>query len=82
MGDASVAILGATAPHIPRALARAMAPVMAPFVVGEVHPSFGSNVVVEAEAADAYDARDVLPSITIPVLLVGGDRDRYFTLES
>jgi pimeloyl-ACP methyl ester carboxylesterase len=81
MGDASVAILGVTAPHIPRPLARALAPVMAPFLVGDVHPTFGSDVVVEAEAADAYDARDVLPSITVPVLIVGGDQDRYFPLD-
>ena len=80
MGDACVALLGVVAPHIPRPVARALAPVMAPFVVGDVHPGFASDVVIEAEAADAYDARDVLPSITIPVLLVGGDRDRYFPL--
>lgn len=36
---------------------------------------------MEAEAELACDARDVLPLIPVPVLLVGGDRDPYFPKE-
>ena len=25
-----------------------------------------------------YDARDILPTISVPVLLIGGDRDMFF----
>ena len=45
------------------------------------HPSFASDVMVEAEAEVAYDARDVLPAIAVPVLLVCGDEDLYFPKE-
>jgi pimeloyl-ACP methyl ester carboxylesterase len=82
MGDASVAMLGVLAPQIPAWVARAMAPVLTRLAVGEMHPGFASDVVVEAEAADACDARDVLPTIEIPVLVVGCDRDRYFPLDA
>lgn len=40
-----------------------------------------SDVVVSAEAIDAFDGREVLPSVAVPVLLVGGDRDRFFPAE-
>jgi pimeloyl-ACP methyl ester carboxylesterase len=50
-------------------------------MAGEAHPSFASDVMVEAEAEVACDARDVLPAIPVPVLLVCGDADLYFPKE-
>jgi hypothetical protein len=37
--------------------------------------------MVEAEAVVAFDARDVLPGIRVPVLLIGCDRDFEFPKE-
>lgn len=45
----------------------------------DTHPEFASDVLVEAEAEVTCDARDVLPRISVPVLLVCGDRDVYFS---
>jgi pimeloyl-ACP methyl ester carboxylesterase len=45
------------------------------------HPFFESDVMVEAEAEVAFDAREVLPDIPVPVLLVCGDEDLYFLKE-
>ena len=42
------------------------------------HPWFRSDVLVEAEASRAFDARDFLPTISVPVLLIGGDQDIFF----
>lgn len=36
------------------------------------------DALVEWRAEAAFDARDVLPEITVPVLLLAGDRDRCF----
>ena len=62
-------------------LARVVGAVMGRIMAGEAHPSFASDVMVEAEAEVACDARDVLPDITVPVLLVCGDEDVYFPKE-
>lgn len=35
------------------------------------------DVVVTAEALGAFDGRHVVASIKVPLLLIGGDRDRY-----
>lgn len=35
------------------------------------------DVLVAAEALDAFEGRQILPAITVPVLLVCGDRDRF-----
>ena len=48
------------------------------FAFGDTHPEFASDVLVEAEAEVACDARDALPRISVPVLLACGDRDVYF----
>lgn len=37
-----------------------------------------SDVLVTATAVNAFDGRDILPTIAVPVLLVCGDRDRFF----
>ncbi len=42
---------------------------------GRLHPYFRSDVLVEAQAAAAFDGTRVLPQIQVPVLLIGGDRD-------
>lgn len=36
------------------------------------------DLIVETEAGIAFDSRAVLPGITMPVLLIAGDRDRFF----
>lgn len=40
------------------------------------------DVMVAAEAVAAFDAREVLPAIRVPVLLVCGDRDRWFATDA
>jgi hypothetical protein len=45
------------------------------------HDRFTTDVMVEAEAEVAFDSRDILPLIEVPVLLIGGDRDVYFPLD-
>ena len=46
-------------------------------VMGRVILTAGSrDFVVGAEALSAFDGREILPTITVPVLLVCGDRDR------
>ncbi len=47
----------------------------------EAIPYLGNDVLVEADAELACDAREVLPSIPVPVLLVCGDRDPIFPKE-
>jgi pimeloyl-ACP methyl ester carboxylesterase len=37
------------------------------------------DVLVEARADLGYDSRPVLPRIRVPVLLICGDRDRFFS---
>lgn len=48
------------------------------FAFGDTHPEFASDVLVEAEAEVSCDARDALPRISVPVLLVCGDRVSTF----
>jgi pimeloyl-ACP methyl ester carboxylesterase len=68
---------GLRLPGVARVLGRMVKPLM----FGETHPYFASDVVVEAEAEVAFDAREVLPDISVPVLLVCGDEDLYFPKE-
>ena len=42
------------------------------------HQSYEKDVLTEAEAEVAFDARSVLPRIEVPVLLIAGDNDDYF----
>jgi pimeloyl-ACP methyl ester carboxylesterase len=51
---------------------------MGRFMFGGTHPYFASDVMVEADAEVACDAREILPDISVPVLLVCGDEDVYF----
>jgi hypothetical protein len=43
------------------------------------HEYFEHDFAVEADAALGFDSREALPRIRVPVLLVNGDRDRYFS---
>jgi len=81
-GEAGALMVRSMAPglRVPGA-ARVLGAVMGRIMAGEAHPSFASDVMVEAEAEVACDARDVLPAIPVPVLLVGGDEDLYFPKE-
>jgi pimeloyl-ACP methyl ester carboxylesterase len=78
-GEAGTLMVRNMAPglRVPGA-ARVLGAVMGRMMAGDAHPSFSSDVMVEAEAEIAYDARDVLPAISVPVLLVCGDEDLYF----
>jgi pimeloyl-ACP methyl ester carboxylesterase len=59
-----------------RWLRRLLAPLTGRMLVsGEVPPG---DYVVEQQAEDAFDSRPVLPGIGVPVLLLCGDRDRFF----
>jgi pimeloyl-ACP methyl ester carboxylesterase len=42
------------------------------------HPEFAGDLMVEAEAEVAFDARPILPEIRVPVLLIGGGADFMF----
>ena len=56
-------------------LRRLIGVVLAPVMGGHVPPE---DLLTEAEAELAFDSREVLPRISVPVLLVAGDRDRFF----
>lgn len=43
---------------------------------GKSHPP--SDLVVECESELGFDARPALPGIRVPVMLLCGDRDRFF----
>jgi len=62
-------------------VARVLGAVMARLMFGRTHPYFASDVMVEAEAEMAFNAREVLPDISVPVLLVCGDADMYIPKE-
>jgi pimeloyl-ACP methyl ester carboxylesterase len=59
-----------------RWLRRLLAPVIGRMVVDQRIPP--GDYLVEAAAEEAFDSRQVLPGIRVPVLLVSGDRDRFF----
>ena len=75
-GEAGALMVRSMAPglRVPGA-ARVLGAVMGRIMAGEAHPSFASDVMVEAEAEVICDARDVLPAIPVPVLLVCGDEN-------
>ena len=81
-GEAGALMIGLMAPGL-RVLgvARVLGRMVRPLMFGETHPYFASDVVVEAEAEVACDAREVLSDIPVPVLLVCGDEDLYFSKE-
>jgi pimeloyl-ACP methyl ester carboxylesterase len=74
--DAAVAMVSFMFPDLrPPLVARLLA-----LVMGRVILSAGSDdLLVGAEALSAFDGWEILPTITVPVLLVCGDRDRFVT---
>jgi pimeloyl-ACP methyl ester carboxylesterase len=68
-------------PHLPRPARWALGEFMGRSMYGTTHPYFANDVMVEAEAGVAFDARPILPHITVPVLLVCGDQDPYYPKE-
>ena len=62
-------------------VARVIGALMVRQMYGTTHPYFASDMMVEAEAEMAFNAREVLPDIPVPVLLVCGDEDRYISKE-
>jgi pimeloyl-ACP methyl ester carboxylesterase len=62
-------------------LARLFGEVMGRFGFRDTHPTFASDVMIEADAEVAVDAKAVLPGISVPVLLIGGAEDVLFPRE-
>jgi pimeloyl-ACP methyl ester carboxylesterase len=81
-GEASALMLRHMGPgfRVP-GVARVLGAVMARLMFGKTHPYFANDMMVEAEAELAFDARQVLPEISVPVLLVCGDADMYIPKE-
>jgi pimeloyl-ACP methyl ester carboxylesterase len=81
-GEAGALMLRFMAPslRVP-GVARVLGAVLVRLMYGETHPYFASDMMVEAEAEMAFDAREVLPDISVPVLLVCGDEDMYIPKE-
>lgn len=78
-GEAMATMLRGLAPSwLGSTLAGPLGALVGRLAFGETHPEFASDVLVEAEAEVACDARGALPRISVPVLLVCGDRDLYF----
>jgi pimeloyl-ACP methyl ester carboxylesterase len=80
-GEAMAVMIEDAYPRVPGSVARVLGAVMGRSMYGQTHPHFANDVIVEAEAELACDARDVLPAIPMPVLLVCGDSDPYFPKE-
>jgi len=79
-GEAMATMLEGLAPRwVGAGFARLIGLLAGRFAFRHPHPDFESDVLVEAEAEVACDARDVLPRISVPVLLVCGDEDVYFS---
>ncbi len=66
-------------PGIPAPVGRVVAAVTAR--VTYAAPYIPGDVTIVAEATNAFDGREILPEISVPVLLVCGDRDRWFAKE-
>lgn len=78
-GEAVAAMFDVLYPSLPHGVGRALGAVTGRFTIGQTHPYFANDILVEAEAELACDARDVLSDISVPVLLVCGDRDEGFS---
>jgi len=62
-------------------VARVFGALMGRLAYRDTHPYFETDVMVEAEAEVAFNAREILPDISGPVLLVGGGQDLFFPRE-
>jgi pimeloyl-ACP methyl ester carboxylesterase len=78
-GEAIASMFNDVFPNWPRGSGRVLGALMAPFVFRNAHPSFRSDTLVEAEAEAACNAREILPDISSPVLLIGAAEDQFFT---
>jgi pimeloyl-ACP methyl ester carboxylesterase len=65
--------------RIPAPVARVPAAIVAR--VNYAAPYIPSDVTIVADAVNAFDGREILPEISVPVLLACGDRDRWFAKE-
>ena len=73
--EAAEAMVTYLNPGLPAWLRRLMASVVARVSFpAEYNPG---DVLIAAEALGAFDGRQVLPTVTVPVLLICGDRDRF-----
>jgi pimeloyl-ACP methyl ester carboxylesterase len=61
-------------------LRRVLGPAAGRLFAGSSVPS--GDLLVEADAEAAFDARPVLSRITVPVLMLCGDRDLFFAREA
>jgi pimeloyl-ACP methyl ester carboxylesterase/uncharacterized membrane protein len=82
-GEAGALVTDLIAPdlRVPGRVARAVGALLVRVMFGEPHPYFARDVLTEAEAVAAFDAREILPQIPVPVLLIGCDRDFEFPKE-
>jgi pimeloyl-ACP methyl ester carboxylesterase len=81
-GEAGALMIGHVAPGFTLpGLDRVIGAALVRFMFPMTHPYFAKDVVTEAEAVAAFDAREILPEITVPVLLFGCDRDVEFPKE-
>ena len=80
--EAGALLVGLMAPDLrmPRVV-RVLGDLLVRVMFGQTHRYFASDVMIEAEAVAAFDARAVLPEIPVPVLLIGCDRDFEFSKE-
>jgi hypothetical protein len=82
LSEAGALLVGLMAPDLRKpGLARILGALLVRVMFGQTHRYFASDVIVEAEAVAAFDAREVLPEIPVPVLLIGCDRDFEFPKE-
>jgi pimeloyl-ACP methyl ester carboxylesterase len=77
-GDAAATMAPFLAPGLPSPVVRVLGAAVGPLMFRNGHEAFASDLLVEAEAEATADARDILPSINVPILLVVGDEDGYF----
>ena len=79
--EAWAQMLSTLAPDLrPPALVRVFAVVMDRLFTDRSRPDFVSNLIVETDAED-FDAREILPDVRVPVLLIGGDEGPFFSRE-
>ena len=64
----------------PAGLVRALAAVMDRLFTDRSRSDFVHNLMVETDA-EACDAREILPDIKVPVLLIGGDQGPFLSRE-
>ena len=77
--QAAVVMTGALVPKgIGASLMKGLGWLVGPLLSKGTHPSYRSDVMIEAEAEVAHDAQEVLPSISVAVLICVGTDDVYF----